>query len=101
MTTEQGNRPMTPFLTIWVGQVFSLLGSELVQFALIWYLTLETQSATVLATVAAFQMLPSVLIGPFAGALVDRWNRRWTMILADGTVALATAALAILFATGL
>lgn len=104
MTTAsatQENRSMRPFLTIWIGQVFSMLGSELVQFALIWYLTVETKSATVLATLMAFQMLPMVFVGPFAGALVDRWNRRVTMIVADGVVALATAALAILFATGL
>ncbi len=41
-----------PFFTIWTGQAFSLLGSQLVQFALIWYLTVETGSATVLATVS-------------------------------------------------
>ena len=37
------------FFTIWIGQAFSLLGSELVSFALVWYLTIETESATVLA----------------------------------------------------
>src|SRR5687767_11270469 len=99
-TTPQPDKPLGPFLTIWIGQVFSLLGSELVQFALIWYLTRETGSATVLATAMIFQMLPPVLIGPFAGPFIDRWNRRWTMVISDAVVAVATAALALMFWLG-
>lgn len=79
-----------PFFTIWTGQAFSLLGSQLVGFALVWYLTEITGSATVLATAAMMEMLPKVLIGPLAGALVDRWNRRLVMLAADSLTALAT-----------
>jgi DHA3 family macrolide efflux protein-like MFS transporter len=43
-------------------------------------------------------MLPQVLISPFARALVDRWNRRQTMIVADGLIALAVIVLAALYA---
>jgi DHA3 family macrolide efflux protein-like MFS transporter len=88
------------FFTIWTGQAFSLLGSQLVQFALIWWLTSTTRSATVLATASLIGLLPQVLLGPVAGALVDRWNRRLVMMAADGMIALATAFLAILFLTG-
>lgn len=87
------------FFTIWIGQAFSLVGSSLVQFALVWWMTSQTGSATVLATATLFALLPQVLLGPFAGALVDRWNRRWIMILADGGIALATGVLIFLFAT--
>ena len=87
------------FFTIWIGQAFSLVGSALVQFALVWWMTSKTGSATVLATATLFALLPQVLLGPFAGALVDRWNRRWIMILADGGIALATGVLIFLFAT--
>ena len=87
------------FFTIWIGQSFSLVGSALVQFALVWWMTSQTGSATVLATATLFALLPQVLLGPFAGALVDRWNRRWIMILADGGIALATGVLIFLFAT--
>jgi MFS transporter, DHA3 family, macrolide efflux protein len=86
------------FFTIWGGQALSILGSQLVQFALIWHLTVKTGSATVLATASLVGMLPQVILGPFIGTLVDRWNRRWIMLLADSIVALATIALAILFA---
>lgn len=88
------------FFTIWGGQAFSLLGSQLVQFALVWWLTSTTKSATVLATATLFAVLPQVFISPFAGALVDRWRRRKVMIVADGLVALTTVALVVLYAMG-
>src|SRR6186997_3099045 len=88
------------FFTIWTGQALSLFGSALVQFALIWWLTQKSGSATVLAIATLVGMLPQIVIGPFAGALVDRWNRRVIMIVADGTIAAFSLLLAYLFATG-
>jgi MFS transporter, DHA3 family, macrolide efflux protein len=88
------------FFTIWTGQALSLFGSALVQFALIWWLTQKSGSATVLAIATLVGMLPQIVLGPFAGALVDRWNRRLIMIFADGTIALFSLWLAYLFATG-
>lgn len=87
------------FYTIFSGQVLSIFGSSLVQFALIWYLTQETGSATVLAMSTLAGILPETLLSPLAGTLADRWNRRAMMILADLLVAFATILLAILFAT--
>ena len=86
-----------PFFTIWAGQVISLLGSNLAQFALVWWLTQSTGSATVLATASLVALLPGILLGPFAGALVDRWNRRTVMVLADGFIALCAIWLVYLF----
>ncbi|MEW5825715.1 MAG: MFS transporter [Candidatus Bipolaricaulota bacterium] len=86
------------FFLLWGGQATSLLGSHLVQFALVWWLTKTTGSATVLAGATLVALLPQIVISPIAGTLVDRWNRRWVMIFADAAVALATLALAILFA---
>lgn len=95
----EDNRNWKPaFFTIWAGQAFSLLGSQLVQFAIIWYLTVETNSATVLATVTMAAMLPNVFLSPFIGALVDRWNRRKIMIIANLWIATLTLIMAILFA---
>lgn len=88
------------FFTIWTGQAFSLLGSQLVSFAVIWWLTQTTGSATILATATLVGLVPQVVLGPFTGTLVDRWSRRLTMIFADGLIALATVGLAILFALG-
>jgi DHA3 family macrolide efflux protein-like MFS transporter len=95
---KDGKHWKAPFFTIWGGQALSLLGSQLVQFALIWYLTVETGSATVLATASLVGLLPQVVLGPIIGTLVDRWNRRRVMMLADSIVALATIVLAVLFA---
>lgn len=75
---------------MWAGQAVSLFGSQLVQFALIWWLTSETGSAIVLATASLVGLLPQVILGPIAGTLVDRWNRRLKMMVADSLVALET-----------
>jgi MFS transporter, DHA3 family, macrolide efflux protein len=91
---ETANRRWAaPFFAIWTGQAFSLFGSMLVQFALVWWLTQTTGSATVLATATLAAVLPAAIIGPIAGALVDRWNRRAVMIGADILIALATVVL--------
>ncbi len=89
-----------PFFLIWGGQAFSLLGSSLVQFALVWWLTQETGSATVLATATLVAVLPGIVIGPFAGALVDRWPRRWVMVVADTAIALTTVWAVVLACSG-
>ena len=86
------------FYTLWAGQALSLLGSQLVQFAIIWYLSQATKSATALAIASMMGLLPGVLLSPFIGTWVDRGNRRRILIAADGTVALATLVLAVLFA---
>ena len=86
------------FFTIWGGQALSIIGSQLVQFALIWYLTVQTGSATVLATASLVGLLPNVILGPFIGTLVDRWDRRRIMLVSDTVIALATIGMAGLFA---
>lgn len=88
-----------PFFTIWTGQALSLFGSRLAQFALVWWVTETTGSATILATATLAALLPEVLLGPFVGALVDRWNRRLVMIIADGCIALLSLWVALLFWT--
>ncbi|MEA3334629.1 MAG: MFS transporter [Chloroflexota bacterium] len=94
-------KQMRPFFIIWGGQALSLLGSSLVQFSLVWWLTESTGSATVLATATMVAILPGIFIGPLAGALVDRWKRRWVMLVADAIGALATLGLAIVAWQGL
>lgn len=88
------------FFTIWTGQAFSLFGSQLVQFALVWWLTETTRSATVLATATLVAVLPQVVLGPIIGPLIDRWNRKRVMMTADSLVALTTLGLVLVFAAG-
>lgn len=89
-----------PFFTIWTGQALSLIGSQLVQFALIWWLTRETGSATVLTLASLAAMLPSVILGPLVGTLVDRLDRKKIMFTSDAFIALVTLVLAYVYATG-
>jgi len=85
------------FAIIWSGQFFSILTSSLVNFAIIIWLSLETGSAEMLAWAAIAGILPQTLIGPFTGALIDRWDRKRIMMFADSFIALCTLILAILF----
>ena len=87
------------FFTIWTGQQLSWVGSAVAGFALVWWLTETTGSATVLAMGTLITLLPNVLLGPLAGALVDRWNRRMVMLVADSVIALFSAWLVYLFWT--
>lgn len=88
------------FLVIWSGQAFSLLGSSAAQFAVIWWLTLQTGSPAVLALASIAGILPIAIIGPFAGVWVDRLSRKTVMLTADLFVAAASAVLAISFFSG-
>ena len=88
------------FFTFWFAQALSMIGSNLAQFAITWWMTKATGSATVLATATLFAILPGVVLGPLAGVFVDRWNRRAIMLVADGVGALSAALLVLLFWTG-
>jgi len=88
------------FAIIWTGQFMSLLSSAGVNFAIIIWLSLETGSAEVLAFAAIATFIPQALIGPFAGVYIDRWDRKATMIAADGFIALCTLAMSLLFYLG-
>jgi DHA3 family macrolide efflux protein-like MFS transporter len=85
------------FIPVWIAQLVSFLGSMLAQYAIIWWLTLDSGSAAVMATSTLFGLLPGVLLGPLAGTLVDRFNRKWIMILSDLVIALMVMILIVLF----
>ena len=71
------------FGIIWSGQLASILSSSVVGYAIIFWMSIETGSAEVLALAASAGMLPQSLLGPVVGVYVDRWDRKRTMILAD------------------
>jgi len=94
------SRWLANYLPMWLGQIISVLGSALVQFALVWYLTEKTGSAIILTTATLISIIPEVFLGPFSGAIVDRLNRKSVMIVSDLLVAAATFVLVLLFAFG-
>src|SRR5690606_7000705 len=90
-------RNITLFLT---GQTISLFGSMLVQYAVLWYLTLTTKDGIVVALTVIFGFVPQAIVSVFGGVWADRLNRKHLIIAADSSIAAATLALAILMATG-
>jgi hypothetical protein len=94
------SRGMLSFLVIWFGQLVSLTGSGLTGFALGVWVFQSTGSVTQFALISLFTSLPGILFSPIAGALVDRWDRRWAMILSDTGAGLCTLSVALLFFSG-
>jgi DHA3 family macrolide efflux protein-like MFS transporter len=90
-------RRVAVFLT---GQTITTFGSFLVQYAIMWHLTLETKSGVVLALAAIFGFLPQAIVSVFAGVWADRVNRKIMIIVSDSAIALATLGLAFLMLSG-
>ena len=88
------------FLIIASGQAVSLMGSSAVQFALIWWLASETNSAMMLSLAGLMAFLPQIVLGPFAGVWVDRLKRKTVIIAADLFIALGAGLFALLFLLG-
>ena len=82
------------------GQTISLFGSMLVQYAVMWHLTLETKSGTVMALAALFGFLPQAVVSIFGGVWADRLNRKALIIAADAAIAASTLALALFMMSG-
>lgn len=91
---------MTGFTIVWIGQVISLLGTNMTGFgATIWAYE-KTGSATALALVGFFFVTPMLIVSPFAGALVDRSNRKFMMMISDLASGAATVLVLLLYSTG-
>ena len=94
---ENWKRKVSIFIT---SQMISLFGSALVQYAITWYITLETKSGmyTMLAVICGF--LPTFLLSPLAGVWADRYSRKHLIMISDGVIALTTLVVAIVFFMG-
>ena len=94
----QGNQStFRSYLFFWAGQLVSLLGSSIAQFVIIWWITLETESALILSIAVLLGFAPMVVLGPFTGVLVDRWSRKRLIGIVDSLQAMATVLLIFLF----
>ncbi|MHA1989476.1 MAG: MFS transporter [Candidatus Hodarchaeales archaeon] len=89
------------YFLVWGGQSVSLLGSQIVAFAIIWWLTFTTNSEIVLSVAMFFELVPLVIFSPIAGVVADRFSRKKIMIITDSMQALVTLALIYLFFAGI
>jgi len=99
--TEKTLSGMTGFTVVWFGQVVSLLGTSMTNFAITIWAWEATGKATTLALLQLFFFAPTILMSPVAGALVDRWNRKLVMIFSDLAAGLGTITIFVLFSTGI
>lgn len=81
-------------------QTISLFGSSLVQYAIMWHITLTTQSGLMMTLYIICGFIPTFILSPVAGVWADRYNRKMLIIAADSLIAMATLVLAILFLMG-
>lgn len=81
-------------------QTVSLLGSSLVQYAILWHITLQTKSGAMMTLYIICGFVPTFLLAPFAGVWADRYDRKRLIILSDAMIALVTLALALAFMAG-
>jgi MFS family permease len=91
---------MRGFTIIWFGQLVSLLGTGMTQFAITIWAWQATGEATALALVAFFTAVPQILTSPLAGAIVDRWDRKRVMMLSDLAAGISTTAVLLLYTSG-
>jgi len=101
--SEIDSKPSEPksrfgdFFRMWIGQVVSLIGSGLTTFAIGVWVYRETGNVTQFTLIATFAALPAIFLSPFAGVLVDRYDRKWMLIISDTGAALASLGLFVLF----
>ena len=81
-------------------QTISLFGSSLVQYAIMWHITLTTQSGMMMTLFILCGFIPTFILSPFGGVWADRYNRKVLIILSDGLIAVATLVMAIVFLMG-
>ena len=91
---------MSAFTIIWIGQLVSLIGTALFSFAIGIWLYQRTGLATTITTMIFFSNIPRIVLSPFAGALVDRWNRKLTMMISDLASGLTTIIVLALMGSG-
>jgi DHA3 family macrolide efflux protein-like MFS transporter len=100
MTQKTASHGMRIFIVVWFGQLVSTIGSGLTGFVLGVWVYQETGSTTLFAMNMLAYAIPNLVVSPFAGALVDRYDRRKIMILSDSGAGLATLSVAALLVTG-
>jgi len=88
------------YLLLWSGQAISSIGSQLSQFALPLFVLALTGSPVWAGVAGGLRTVPYLFLSLPAGALVDRWNRKWIMLVCDSVRAICLASIPIAAFTG-
>ncbi|MEH2222118.1 MFS transporter [Nostoc sp.] len=99
MKTEMKFSSFRNFIIVWIGQFVSAMGSSMTSFALNIWVWESTDQVTTLTLVGFYTLLPSIVITPISGVIVDRWNRKLLMIVGDSVAVGVTIAIALLYLT--
>ena len=94
------NQTFRRYIFLWSAQLFSVMGSAVVNFAITWWITVLTGSATLLSIGIFIYILPMAFLAPVAGVLADRWSRKKIVAIADSLQALSTVWIIVLFIFG-
>ena len=98
---ETQNNSKIDIIKFLLGQTISLLGSFIVGYATIWYITLETKSGVIATIAIIVTFLPQIIVSLFAGVWADKYNKKKLIMCSDGMIAIATLILAIVFMCGI
>jgi MFS family permease len=100
VTLDLRHAGVRAFLLLWTGQAVSLLGSGLTAFSLGIWIFQRTQSATQFTLVTFCAAAPPLIVLPFAGPIIDRWDRKRLLIACDLIGAAASGAVVALAYSG-
>lgn len=100
ISTETTNWKKNSILFL-LSQSISLFGSSIVQYAIIWHITLTTGSGLMMTLSTLSGFLPQVFISLFAGVWADRYSKKFLIMVSDTAIALSTLVLAIFFLSGI
>ncbi|QOY35045.1 MFS transporter [Anaerobacillus isosaccharinicus] len=93
------NKKFKMFVLIWIGQLVSVIGTSLTSFALGFWVLTETGSVTQFSMIILSLVLPTVIVSPFAGVIIDRFSRKKLMILSNCVAAFSTMIILVLVLT--
>jgi len=101
MDTSTSEQTFKSYLFFWGGQLFSILGSSVIRFVIVWWIAEETLNPITVSIAFFLGALPMVIIPPIVGVFIDRWNRKIVIALADSLQAFITFIMILLFLTGI
>ena len=97
MTELEKNQNYKHYIFLYSGQLFSLLGSSITQFVIIWWITVLTESPIILSIASFVYILPMTMAMPIAGVIADRYSRKKILITVDSLQAFVTLFIILMF----